>query len=144
MSTNPSSYSLRPMQVADHAEVADLWLRCEGIGQPETEAEIAQYLERNPGLSPVVVADGCIVAALLCGHDGRRGYLYHVAVDAAHRGHGLSRQMVNNCLEKLRELSIGRCSIHIYTDNQQGELYWRHNGWRNRHDLKVMAIDLLD
>src|SRR5262245_8843319 len=95
---------LRPMSIADFHAAASLWAVAEGIGlnEPDTLEAIGAYLERNPGLSLVAEVDGAIVAAVLCGHDGRRGYLHHLAVATGCRGQGLGRRLVACCLESLR------------------------------------------
>lgn len=142
MPRNPNEVELRPMSPGDHAAIVELWGRCEGIGEPETLEELTAFLTRNPDMSPVILVEGSLVAAMLCGHDGKRGYLYHVAVDPQFRGRGYARQMIDYSLKRLHELAIRRCSIHLYKENDSGELFWLHNGWRRRTDLKVMAIDL--
>jgi hypothetical protein len=80
---------MRDFALADYDTVLALWRSCEGIGlsDSDTREAIATYLARNPGLSLVATdADGVIVGAVLGGHDGRRGYLHHLAVAPAHRG----------------------------------------------------------
>ncbi len=124
--------SLRPMQAADYAAVHDLWSRTEGmgIGESDTAAAIAAFLARNPGLSAVAVdAAGALVGAVLCGHDGRRGYLHHLAVDGASRGRGLGRRLVERCLAALEREGIAKCNIFVYRDHGSGIDFWRHHGF---------------
>ena len=88
----PADYTLRPLAHADYDTVRSLWENTEGIGlnESDTSAAVALFLERNPGLSLVALSPtGEIVGAVLCGHDGRRGYLHHLAVVKAARGRGL-------------------------------------------------------
>lgn len=130
------------MTIADHEEVVALWTSTEGMGEAETRDELARFLDRNEGFSVVARADDALVGAVLCGHDGRRGYLYHLAVALSHRQKGVGRELAETCLSRLASIGIPRCSIHIYADNDDGEVFWRRIGWRLRTDLKVMAIDL--
>lgn len=135
-------FELGEMTLADYDGVVALWRSCAGLGQVETRDELTAYLERNPGLSVVAREADRVVGAVLCGHDGRRGYLYHLAVAPAVRGRGLARRIVTRCLDRLHALGIGRCTIHLYVDNADGERFWRQAGWRERTDLKAFAIDL--
>ena len=61
-----------------------------------------RYLERNPGLSFIARSDGQIVGCVMCGHDGRRGYLQHLAVEPALRRLGIGRMLVDRCLSALQ------------------------------------------
>jgi N-acetylglutamate synthase len=135
-------YRFSEMSATDYDEVVSLWRATEGIGEAETLDQFQRVLDRNPGLSLVVRHGNHLVAAVLCCHDGRRGYLYHLAVAAKHRQQGIARQMVERCLENLAAAGIPRCSIHLYADNDHGHSFWRKLGWRERTDLKVMAINL--
>jgi len=79
---------------------------------------------------------------VLCGHDGRRGYLHHLAVDADFRRNGLGRALVDRCLEELKAAGIDRCNIFLYADNEPGERFWKSTGWYAR-DLKVLSRDIV-
>ena len=131
---------LRPFTIDDFDAATSLWLVTEGVGlnESDTREGIASYLDRNPGLSLVAEIDSQIVGAVLCGHDGRRGFLNHLAVARSHRGCGLGRQLVEACLARLEPLGIPKCNIYLYADNDAGAAFWRHLGWRDRAELKVM------
>ena len=90
-----AGWQLRPMRIADYDEVLALWQKSEGVGLGESDdrAAIAAYLARNPGLSLVAVAGKRTVGAVLCGHDGRRGYLHHLAAASSHRRQGIARAL---------------------------------------------------
>lgn len=130
----------RPFTVDDFDAAISLWQATEGVGlnESDTREAIAAYLVRNPGLSLVAEIDSQIVAAVLCGHDGRRGFLNHLAVARSHRGRGLGRRLVEACLEQLGALGIPKCNIYLYADNDVGAAFWRHLGWFDRDELKVM------
>jgi ribosomal protein S18 acetylase RimI-like enzyme len=136
------SFHIRPMNADDFEQVQALWAECEGLGACGTHADFVRFLDRNPGLSPLAVRAGCILAAVQCGEDGHRGYLYHLGVARDARGGGLARRLVDWCLERLAARGIRRCSIFLYRDNRDGEQFWRRTGWRERTDLKVFARDL--
>jgi len=141
---NPVS-RIRPLVIGDYEAVHALWSQTEGLGLNESDSPgaIAAYLERNPGLSRVAVDPrDHIVGALLCGHDGRRGYLHHLAVTPAHRKQGIGKALVESCLEGLRALGIPKCNLFLFADNEQGRSFWLHNGWNSRTDLVLIQKPL--
>lgn len=133
-------FQVSAMVVTDYDEVLCLWQQSEGVGLNESDSRdcIAAYLERNPGLSLVARSECQVVGAVLCGHDGRRGYLHHLAVAVEHRRNGLGRSLVETCLQKLGSLGIQKCNIFLYADNDLGEQFWTNGGWVERGDLKVL------
>jgi N-acetylglutamate synthase len=137
-----AEFQLLNMQPADYAEVMALWSVCKGVRASESLEEFERILKRNPGLSAVIRSGSALAAAVLCCHDGRRGYLYHLGVAAAFRKRGLASELVEHCLAQLKAEGISRCSIFLIAGNASGEAFWRRTGWRERHDLKVFARDL--
>ncbi len=134
-------HTFRVLTIDDYDLVRDLWTKTEGIGLNESDSKdaIAAFLERNPGLSLVVqTTSGEIVGAVLCGHDGRRGYLHHLAVIKHERGHGLGAELVDRCLARLRELGIRKTNIFLFSDHPSGRSFWEHQRWCHRDDLLVM------
>ena len=135
------------MTAGDHAAVIELWNACEGVRANESPQELARILDRNPGLCLVArCADSAsqsgLAAAILCCHDGRRGYLYHLGVHANFRRQGLATRLVDRCLAELTSLGIRRCTIFLIRGNAEGEAFWRKSGWRERVDLVAFAKDL--
>jgi ribosomal protein S18 acetylase RimI-like enzyme len=131
---------LRAMTPADYDAVLALWQASEGIGlnESDTREAIAAYLVRNPGSSLVAESEGVIVGALLCGHDGRRGYLHHLAVASPHRRRGLGRTLVGESLARLRAQGITKCNIFLFANNAAGRAFWLREGWAPREDLVVV------
>ncbi len=129
------------MTAADFPEVLALWAATKGVGlnESDTPEHLGIYLQRNPGLS-LVARDPArrIVGAVLCGHDGRRGYLNHLAVAEEQRGLGVGRLLVDTCLAGLKRVGIKRCNIFVFADNDEGMAFWRHTGWALRDDVRMM------
>lgn len=137
-------YTIEPFTIKDYPEVFGLWSETEGIGlgPADSEARIAAYLERNPGLSFLARGDGKVVGALLCGHDGRRGYLHHLAIRPEWRRMGIGQSLVEHCLEGLRQVGIEKCHLFVFAHNLPGKAFWEHLGWKERVDLVVMSHDV--
>lgn len=132
------------MLALDYSEVIDLWQRSEGVGLSASDERerIEGYLTRNPGLSQVAESDGKIVGAVLCGHDGRRGFIYHLAVDSEWRGQGLGRQLTERVLALLKERGIQKAYVMVFGQNDAGRGFWERAGWEAREDLIPMCIAL--
>lgn len=121
--------------------VLALWQRCEGVGLSDTDSResIQAYLYRNPGMSFVAMAEGKTVGAVLAGHDGRRGYIHHLAVHPDWRRQGIGRRLVDRCLKILAELGIQKCHLFIFTSNAEGVAFWKAVGWTPRTDIGVVS-----
>ena len=133
--------NIREMEVEDFPQVLALWNRIEGVGLNESDSEeqLTQFLKRNPGFSFVATDEsGSIIGAVLSGHEGRRGYLHHLAVDPEYRGQLLGSSLVDHCLEKLKEAEILKCNLFLYRDNHDGRTFWEKGGWKIREDLVVV------
>jgi putative acetyltransferase len=133
------------MTAGDIDDVLALWNGMPGIGlnESDTPENLRAYLARNAGLSLVMRDDGepegkSLIGAVLCGHDGRRGYLHHLAVRPEYRRRGFARQMVEKCLVALRDERIVKCNIFVYAENDDGQGFWRQCGWSHRCDLIVL------
>jgi putative acetyltransferase len=139
------NYTLRPLKITDYDAVYALWLQTEGMGLNDSDGRdaIAAFLDRNEALSAVACdAAGQIVGAVLCGHDGRRGYLHHLAVARAHRKQGIGRALVNACLDKLAALKIQKCNLFLFANNTEGRTFWLHQGWTARDDIVLVQKEL--
>lgn len=133
--------SIRAMAERDYEGALRLWQATPGIGLNESDGfeAIARFLFRNPGLSAVALRpDGTLVGTVLGGHDGRRGYLHHLAVLAEERGRGIARALIEHALSRLTELGIHKCNVFLFADNAEGRAFWEHNGWSVRRDLEVV------
>jgi putative acetyltransferase len=131
---------IRIMRISDYRSVHALWKKTEGIGlnESDTREAIGRFLRRNPNLSLVATAGRRIVGAVLCGHDGRRGYLHHLAVVPSRRRRGLGRDLVAVCLERLRSEGIPKCNLFLFASNTSGKAFWRRIGWNVRSDLRLV------
>ena len=129
---------IRTMTIEDYEQVYALWKKIHGFGLrsiDDSRDGVEKFLKRNPTTSVVATEDGKIVGAILCGHDGRRGCLYHVCVDEAYRRRGIGKAMVVQSMEALKEEGISNVSLIAFTQNDIGNAFWNTIGCNERQDL---------
>ena len=117
------------MQIEDYDQVYALWMTIHGFSIrtiDDSREGVERFLKRNPGISVVAEMDGRVVGAILCGHDGRRGCLYHVWI---------GRAMVVHCMNALQQEGINKVSLIAFTKNDIGNAFWKQIGWTKREDL---------
>jgi ribosomal protein S18 acetylase RimI-like enzyme len=133
----------REFSIGDYDAALLLWQRVEGleIAEGDDRESVAHFLVRNPGLSRVATDGSAIVGVVLCGHDGRRGYIYHLAVDPAHQGGGLGKRLMDECLDGLRQAGLKRALILVANDNPRGRKFWIRHGWEEVPGPVIMGID---
>lgn len=129
---------IRRMAVADYEDVRALWERTEGMGLNDVDdsrAGIEKYLLRNPSTCFVSVEGGALNGVILAGHDGRRGYIHHTAVEKSARGAGLGRALVEAALEALSAEGISKVALVVFQKNRIGNGFWEKMGFSLRTDL---------
>lgn len=126
------------MTIEDYDEVYALWKSIRGFAMrsvDDSREGVDRFLRRNPTTSVVAKCDGKVVGAILCGHDGRRGCLYHVCVNPAYRLRGIGKEMVVFAMEALHKEGISKVSLIAFTENDIGNAFWKTIGWNERLDL---------
>jgi ribosomal protein S18 acetylase RimI-like enzyme len=144
---NPTRMSIdvTPMTTAHIAAALALWAESEGVEicDGDSHAELEAYFQRNPGMSMAAVDDtGRLVGAVLCGHDGRRGFVYHLAVAKDQRGRGIGRALMQRSLAELRRAGLRRVLLLVSADNDGGHEFWLREGWEDMTFAQPMGLDL--
>jgi ribosomal protein S18 acetylase RimI-like enzyme len=134
----------REFVLDDYDGAIALWDGIEGVEicEGDSREEIAEYLKRNPGLSRVAEAEGKIVGVTLCSHDGRRGWIYHLAVAQAYRRQKVGKLLIDACVDGLRKLGLKRAIILVAGDNPAGHRFWLQNGWEDIDGAIAMTKEL--
>jgi N-acetylglutamate synthase len=142
---NKPKIKIRIMKPGDHGQVVKLWEKSEGVNVTPSDDKVGvtKYLRRNPGLSFVAVNDkNKIIGAVISGHDGRRAYINHLAVDYKYRGFGIGKALSERCLEKYKKLGMLKCTLFVFHDNVNARNFWQKTGWYIRTDLTMMQKNL--
>lgn len=131
----------REMTNSDYESLLSLWRAAEGVKLRDADSKegVAKYLERNPGLSFVAENEGILVGSIMSGHDGRRGYIQHLAVLSGHRRSGVASELLSRCLSALKNEGILKSHIHVLINNELAKRYWSNRGWIKRNDIEVYS-----
>ena len=134
----------REFRIDDYDAAVELWKRVEGveIAEGDSREDVAKFVSRNPDLSRVAIEGSAIVGVALCGHDGHRGHIYHLAVEPVYQGFGVGKRLVDECLNGLRSSGVKRAIIMVADDNPRGRSFWRRYGWEDIPGAMTMGIDL--
>jgi len=137
-------FFIREITFGDYQAAYELWQNTEGLGlsSADEKKELELFLGRNPHLSFIAVDGEKLVGTVLCGHDGRRGFMYHLAVEQSYRKKGIGRKLVEKGLEGLKLAGIKKCHIMVLSDNPNGLNFWKQIGWQRRDNLTLMSRSL--
>ena len=129
--------TIRPMTIEDYDEVYAMWLITSrrALSSADERGQIERYLKRNEGLSQVAVIDGKIVGTVLAGHDGRRGFIHHMAVLPEYRRRHIGHALAEKAIAKIKSEGIEKTHIFCYQDNETGQKFWRDFGFVKRDDI---------
>jgi ribosomal protein S18 acetylase RimI-like enzyme len=129
---------IRRMRIGDYEAVYRLWIATSGMGlntADDSREGIAAYLRRNPKTCFVAEENGEVIGAILSGHDGRRGYIYHTAVSIKHRNRGTGFALVEQAMESLKREGIHKVALMVFGKNEVGNAFWDKCGFTVRNDL---------
>lgn len=133
--------TIRPMTIEDYDEVYAMWqiTSKRALSTADERKQIERYLKRNEGLSQVAVIDGKIVGTVLAGHDGRRGFIHHMAVLPEFRRRRIGHALAEKAIEKIKSEGIEKTHIFCYQNNVTGQNFWSDFGFTKRDDLFVFS-----
>ena len=129
---------IRAMNISDYEQVYQLWLSCPGMGLnnlDDSKEGIERFLKRNPETCFVAETDQTIIGVIIVGNDGRRGYIYHTAVNPQYRKQGIARQLVNSAMQALEQCGINKVALVVFEKNENGNAFWGKIGFTVREDL---------
>ena len=129
--------TIRPMHISDYDALIQLMQATPGISLRDADSREAteRYLARNPDLSFIAEQDWQLIGCVMCGHDGRRGYLQHLIVLPEYRRQGIANQLVEHSLAQLELLGIYKTHIDVFRNNDLAQSYWESQGWQLRTDI---------
>lgn len=142
-----TSIVIRPMTINDYDDVYALWLSCVGMGLndiDDSKAGIDKFLQRNPSTCFVATQDGQMVGVILSGQDGRRAYIYHLAVAPTQRRWGIAKRLLDEVERALDGIGISKVALVVFDNNPIGNDFWESQGFYVRQDLLYRDKALVD
>lgn len=138
---------IRNMTVDDYEKVFQLWIDTKGMGLrslDDSREGISKFLKRNPTTNFVALDEDKIVGAILCGNDGRRGYIYHTVVLDEYRRRGIATQLIDAAVLALQREGITRVCLNVMETNEQGKTFWQNRGWEKKDFLGFYSKSITD
>ena len=138
---------IRIMTQADYEEIFDLWKSTAGMGLrslDDSQQGISAFLKRNPTTNFVAIDNNEIVGTILCGHDGRRGYIYHTVVKERYRNQGIATKLIEAAISALQQEGITRVCMNVMEANERGKSFWLNRGWEKKDFLGFYSKSITD
>lgn len=132
------SVQIRTMTVSDYDAVYDMWINTSGMGLNDLDDSregIEKFLKRNPETCFAAVENDRVIGAIMCGHDGRRGYIYHTSVREEYRGRGIGTALANSAMAALESEGINKAALVVFARNEKGNAFWEKLGFTQRSDI---------
>ncbi len=129
---------IRNMTISDYENVYNLWINTKGMGLNNIDDSfdgITKFLQRNPKTCFVAIDDDKIIGAIICGNDGRRGYIYHTAVHEERRRQKIASELVKKVINALEDEGISKAALVVFEKNKLGNSFWESMGFTVRDDL---------
>lgn len=138
---------IRIMTITDYENLFAMWKSTPGMGLrslDDSKEGISRFLIRNPNTNFVAYEDGRLIGAILSGHDGRRGYIYHTVVLPEYRRQGIASELVKTAVAALQEEGITRVCLNVMETNEQGKAFWISQGWERKDFLGFYSKGITD
>ncbi len=135
------------MTIRDYEAVYDLWINTPNMGLrslDDSKEGIEMFLKRNPETCFVALDGEAVIGVILCGHDGRRGYIYHTVVHADYRKQGIGTALINAAVTALQKEGITRVCLNVMESNEEGKRFWMNRGWEKKDFLGFYSRSITD
>lgn len=137
-SPDDARFDIAPLTQEVFEEALALWESTEGVVLRHEDHHLpafVRFLDRNPKLNWGAWRDGKLIGAVMAGHDGRRGYIYHLTVAAECRQQGIGRTLVGRVEQELAQQGIQKAHAYVANRNLRAQFFWKKIGWSSRDDI---------
>lgn len=138
---------IKKMTIDDYEKLFEMWQSTPNMGLrslDDSKEGISFFLKRNPNTNFVAYDDNKLIGAILSGHDGRRGYIYHTVVLPEYRRQGIATNLVDMAVKALQEEGITRVCLNVMETNEQGKKFWIDRGWEKKDFLGFYSKAITD
>ncbi len=136
-------YTIREFNfIEDYDRVLNLWQSMEAgmhVGPSDTPQEIQKKLERDPDLFLVAESNNQLIGSIIGAFDGRRGMIYHLAVQRESRRHGIGQALLAEVEKRLQAKGCIKCLLVVLEDNQAAMQFYEECGWKMVPEDRVFA-----
>lgn len=135
------------MMIEDYESVFELWKNTPNMGLRSLDDSIdgiGAFLKRNPETSFVALDGEILTGVILCGHDGRRGYIYHTVVRSEYRNRGIGTALIDAAITALKKEGITRVCLNVMESNEAGKRFWQNRGWEKKDFLGFYSKSVTD
>jgi ribosomal protein S18 acetylase RimI-like enzyme len=129
----------------DYEQLLALWSSMERgvhVGRSDSPAEIEKKLSRDPDLFLVAECEDRIVGSVIGGYDGRRGMVYHLAVDRAFRSQGVGSRLMDEVEARLRAKGCLKSYLLVAEDNHDVDAFYKKQGWQHMDTVHLFGKEL--
>jgi ribosomal protein S18 acetylase RimI-like enzyme len=130
----------------DYSTVIRFWEKIEKgihVGPSDAVGEIEKKLQRDPDLFLIAEVGGEFIGTVIGGFDGRRGFVYHLAVSDRFRGKGVGSRLLKEVEDRLRKKGCLRCFLFVTSDNHEAMRFYETQGWHPMVNDFPYAKDLV-
>lgn len=138
---------IRKMTIGDYEAVFELWTNTPNMGLrslDDSKEGIEAFLKRNPETCFIALDGETVTGVILCGHDGRRGYIYHTVVRSDHRNQGIGTALISAAAAALQKEGITRVCLNVMESNEDGKKFWQNRGWEKNDFLGFYSKSITD
>ena len=139
--------NIRLMNIEDYDKVYALWMSCKNMGfnnLDDSRDGIEKYLKRNPSTCFLADQEGKIIGVILAGHDGRRGFIHHMAVAEDCRRQHIGTRLLERALAALKQEGINKVALLVFNRNEAGNAFWEKQGFTARDDVTYRNRELTE
>ncbi|KKM85153.1 hypothetical protein LCGC14_1291890 [marine sediment metagenome] len=122
-------------------KVIELWRKAGiSVGSSDSKEELEKMLKRNPNLFLIGRKNQKIIAVVMGGFDGRRGYVHHLAIDPDFQKKGYGRMMMDKIHNIFLQMGVHKVHLFIEINNKEVVNFYESMGWEKRDDLIIMSF----
>lgn len=138
---------IKIMTLDEYEALFTMWKSTPDMGLrslDDSKEGISRFLKRNPTTNFAAYEENKLVGAILCGNDGRRGYIYHTVVLPEYRKRGIASSLVDMAVKALQEEGITRVCLNVMETNELGKAFWTNKGWEKKDFLGFYSKPITD
>ena len=131
---------IEKFSIDSYNQVHKLWRKVGiSVGSSDSKEELEKMLKRNPNLFLIGKRNDKVIAVVMGGFDGRRGYVHHLAIDSNYRKKGYGRMMMDKIHNIFLQMGVHKVHLFIEKTNIEVVSFYESMGWEKRDDLIIMS-----